>query len=184
MTVYGYARVSTDGQTLDAQLATLKEAGCGKVFSEKVSGARSDRQALAKAMAVLSDGDVLVVVRLDRLAISTRDLLNVLHTVASKGANFKSLSETWADTTTPHGKLILTIMGGFAEFERSLILSRTSEGRVRAKARGVKFGKKFKLSAIQIEDAKQRREQGGSLVEIGRLYGVSHQTLGRALGEF
>jgi DNA invertase Pin-like site-specific DNA recombinase len=128
MTVYGYARVSTDRQTLDAQVAALKAAGADKTYSEKQSGAKTDRAALAKLLAALGAGDVLLVTRLDRLARSTRDLLNVLAAISERGAGFRSLAETWADTTTPHGKLLLTIMGGFAEFERSLILSRTSEG--------------------------------------------------------
>src|SRR6267378_3548974 len=91
MTVYGYARVSTDGQSLSAQLAELKAARCAKIFQEKVSGARSDRKQLIRFMAGLARGDVLVVTRLDRLARSTRDLLNLLATIAEKGAGFKSL---------------------------------------------------------------------------------------------
>jgi hypothetical protein len=135
MTIYGYARVSTDGQTLDAQVASLREAGAEKVFSEKVSGAKTDRQQLQKALQALGDGDVLLVTRLDRLARSTRDLLNVLATISEKGAGFRSLADAWADTTTPHGKLMITVLGGLAEFERSSILARTGEGRVRAMAR-------------------------------------------------
>jgi Resolvase, N terminal domain len=127
MTVYGYARVSTDGQSLSAQLAELKAAKCEKIFQEKISGARSDRKQLARLMAVLTKGDVLVVTRLDRLARSTRDLLNLLGTVAEKGAGFKSLRDTWADTTTAHGRLMLTVLGGLAEFERELIRTRTGE---------------------------------------------------------
>jgi DNA invertase Pin-like site-specific DNA recombinase len=91
MAVYGYARVSTDGQSLTAQLAELKAANCEKVFQEKISGARSDRKQLARLMAVLVEGDVLVVTRLDRLARSTRDLLNLLATIAEKGAGFKEI---------------------------------------------------------------------------------------------
>ena len=135
MTIIGYARVSTDGQTLDAQQATLKAAGAERVFSEKVSGTVTDRKALGKALAALGQGDVLLVSRLDRLARSTRDLLNVLATIAERGAGFRSLNDQWADTTTPHGKLMITILGGLAEFERSLILARTGEGRTRAMAR-------------------------------------------------
>jgi DNA invertase Pin-like site-specific DNA recombinase len=103
MTLYGYARVSRDGQTLDAQATALKAAGAERVFSEKQSGAKADRAALAKALAALGTGDVLVVTRLDRLARSTRDLLNVLATVSERGAGFRSLGDPWADTTTPHG---------------------------------------------------------------------------------
>src|SRR5882757_744521 len=136
MANYGYARVSTDGQSLAAQIAELKAAKCEKVFQEKISGARSDRKQLARLMAGLTKKDVLVVNRLDRLARSTRDLLNLLGTIAERGAGFKSLRDTWADTTTPHGRLMLTVLGGLAEFERELIRTRTGEGRERAKARG------------------------------------------------
>ena len=134
LAIYGYARVSTDGQSLAAQFAELKAAKCVKIFQEKISGARSDRKQLMRLMGVLAKGDVLVVTRLDRLARSTRDLLNLLGTIAEKGAGFKSLRDTWADTTTAHGRLMLTVLGGLAEFERELIRTRTGEGRERAKA--------------------------------------------------
>src|SRR6202790_3242437 len=133
MAIYGYARVSTDGQSLSAQLAELRAAKCEKIFQEKISGARSDRKQLARLMGVLARGDVLVVTRLDRLARSTRDLLNLLGTIAEKGAGFKSLRDAWADTTTAHGRLMLTVLGGLAEFERELIRARTGEGRERAR---------------------------------------------------
>jgi DNA invertase Pin-like site-specific DNA recombinase len=175
----GYARVSTDGQTLDAQQAALKAAGAERTFAEKVSGAQADRKALAKAIDALGAGDVLLVTRLDRLARSTRDLLNVLATVTDKGAGFKSLADAWADTTTPHGRLMLTVLGGLAEFERELIRARTDEGRKRAQARGVRFGRKLKLTPHQIAEALQRREAGEALVEIGRTYNVSHSTISR-----
>jgi DNA invertase Pin-like site-specific DNA recombinase len=113
MTVYGYARVSTDGQTLAAQEAALAQAGAAKTFAEKVSGASVvNRPALARALKSLNEGDVLLVTRLDRLARSTRDLLNVLDAVAKVGAGFRSLADAWADTTTPHGRLMLTVLGG------------------------------------------------------------------------
>src|SRR5215212_6377960 len=105
MPTYGYARVSTDGQTLDAQIAQLKAAGAEKVFREKVSGARADRPELARLMRTLSAGDVVLVTRLDRLARSTRDLLNTLAALAEKQAGFRSLQDVWADTKTPHGGL-------------------------------------------------------------------------------
>jgi DNA invertase Pin-like site-specific DNA recombinase len=130
--IVGYARVSTDGQTLDAQQAALRSAGVEKVFSEKQSGAKTDRAQLAKAIAALGPGDTLIVTKLDRLARSTRDLLNTLATISEAGAAFKSLGDSWADTTTPAGKLMLTVLGGLAEYERHLILARTSEGRQRA----------------------------------------------------
>ena len=179
MTTIGYARVSTDGQTLDAQQSTLVNAGCEKVFSEKVSGAKTDRQQLAKALAALTPGDTLVVCKLDRLARSTRDLLNTLAAVGEAGATFKSLGDGWADTTTPHGRLMLTVLGGLAEFERHLILARTSEGRQRAQARGVRFGRKQKLTVHQQQEALARRAAGEALVDIARSYAVSHSTISR-----
>ena len=140
--IVGYARVSTDGQTLDAQQAALKEAGATRVFAEKQSGAKTDRAALARCIASLEPGDTLLATKLDRLARSTRDLLNTLAAVAERGGSFRSLGDGWADTSTPHGKLMVTVLGGLAEFERHLILSRTAEGRSRARSRGIKFGRK------------------------------------------
>jgi DNA invertase Pin-like site-specific DNA recombinase len=137
-------------------------------WKEKISGARSDRRQLPRLMAVLSKGDVLVVTRLDRLARSTRDLLNLLGTIAEKGAGFKSLRDTWADTTTAHGRLMLTVLGGLAEFERELIRTRTGEGRERAKARGVVLGRKPKLTGHQRREAIARREAGEVLTDIAR----------------
>jgi DNA invertase Pin-like site-specific DNA recombinase len=179
MALLGYARVSTDGQSLAGQLAELKSAECEKIFQEKISGARSDRKQLARLIASLSTGDVLVVTRLDRLARSTRDLLNLLGTVAEKGAGFKSLKDTWADTTTAHGRLMLTVLGGLAEFERELIRTRTGEGRERAKARGVKMGRKPKLTTHQRQEAIARRAAGEPIMDIGRSYNVSHSTISR-----
>jgi DNA invertase Pin-like site-specific DNA recombinase len=179
MTVYGYARVSTDGQTLAAQDAALHAAGCAKVYAEKISGAVTDRKALAKALAALQEGDTLIVTRLDRLARSTRDLLNTLDTIARKGAGFRSLADTWADTTTPHGRLMLTVLGGLAEFERELIRARTGEGRARAQARGVHMGRPPKLTPHQRKEALARRDAGESLSDIARTYGVAHTTIAR-----
>src|SRR5262245_9960992 len=121
----GYARVSTDSQELDGQQAALKAAGAERIFAEKISGAVTDRKALAKAIRELQSGDVLLVTRLDRLARSTRDLLNILDTVSKAGAKFRSLADSWADTTTPHGELMITILAGLATFERHLIKART-----------------------------------------------------------
>ena len=179
MPVYGYARVSTDGQTLDAQIAQLKAAGAEKVFREKVSGARANRPELARLIRGLTAGDLVLVTRLDRLARSTRDLLNTLASVTEKGAGFRSLHDTWADTTTPHGRLMLTVLAGLAEFERELIRTRTGEGRERAKARGVRLGRKPKLTPHQIREALARREAGEPLTEIARSYAVSHSTISR-----
>jgi DNA invertase Pin-like site-specific DNA recombinase len=127
----------------------------------------------------LDAGDVLLVTKLDRLARSTRDLLNTLAAVAERGASFKSLGDPWADTTTPHGKLMITVLGGLAEFERHLILARTNEGRERAKALVVRFGRKLKLTKHQQQEALARRAAGEALAEIGRSYNVSHSTISR-----
>ncbi len=119
--IYGYARVSTDGQSVDAQVKALRAAGAEKIFRETASGAKTDRAQLRRAIDGLGEGDVLMVTRLDRLARSTRDLLNTLATIAKAGAGFRSLHDAWADTTTAHGRLMLTVLGGLAEFERDLI---------------------------------------------------------------
>jgi DNA invertase Pin-like site-specific DNA recombinase len=177
---YGYARVSTDGQSVGAQVAALKGAEATKVFREVASGAKTDRAQLRKAIAALGAGDVLMVTRLDRLARSTRDLLNTLAVITGKKAGFRSLGDAWADTTTPHGRLMLTVLGGLAEFERELIRARTSEGRERARARGVKMGRPCKLTPHQQREAMKRRDRDGeTLADIARSYNVSAATISR-----
>ena len=178
--IYGYARVSTDGQSAAAQVAALRAAGAGKVFREVASGARTHRAQLRKAIAALQTGDVLMVTRLDRLARSTRDLLNTLAAVTGSKAGFRSLGDAWADTTTAHGRLMLTVLGGLAEFERELIRTRTGEGRARAVARGQRMGRPPKLAPHQRREAIKRRDRGGaSLTDIGRSYNVSGATISR-----
>ncbi len=172
MTIIAYARVSTDGQTLDAQRAALKEAGATRIFEETASGVRSDRRQLARALAALQPGDILLVTRLDRLARSTRDLLNVLDQVAKAGAGFRSIHDAWADTTTPHGRLMLTVLGGLAEFERELIRQRTGEGRARAKDRGVHMGRPSKLTPHQQQDALKALEAGETQADVARRFNV------------
>src|SRR5262252_251681 len=179
MTTYGYARVSTNGQDLAAQEAELMAAGCAKVFKEKVSGAKTDRAELAKVIRRLEPGDVLLVTRLDRLARSTRDLLNVLATIGEREAGFLSLKDAWANTTTPHGRLILTVLGGLAEFERELIRARTGEGRKRAKDRGVKFGRPTALTPHQRQEALQRLGSGEAQADVARSFNVSQATISR-----
>ena len=177
---YGYARVSTDGQSVAAQVATLNAAGARKVFREVASGAKTDRSQLRRAIATLGAGDVLMVTRLDRLARSTRDLLNTLEAIVDRKAGFRSLADAWADTTTPHGRLMLTVLGGLAEFERDLIRARTSEGRERARARGVKMGRPPKLTPHQQREALRRRDRGNeTLADIARTYNVSPATISR-----
>jgi DNA invertase Pin-like site-specific DNA recombinase len=174
MATFGYARVSTRDQNLAGQIAELQAAGCGNIYKEKASGAKTDRPALAKVIRRLESGDVLVVTRLDRLARSTRDLLNILDAIGKAGAGFKSLKDAWANTTTPHGRLMLTVLGGLAEFERELIRARTDDGRKRAKARGVRFGRPQALTK-----AIQRLAEGAVQADLARSYGVSQATISR-----
>jgi DNA invertase Pin-like site-specific DNA recombinase len=180
--IYGYARVSTDGQSVDAQVRQLAKSGCAKVFRETASGAKTDRTQLRRALDQLAAGDVLMVTRLDRLARSTRDLLNTLATISERQAGFRSLGDTWADTTTAHGRLMLTVLGGLAEFERELIRARTGEGRARAVANGVKMGRKPKMTPHQVKEALRRRDAGEPMREIARSYNVSHSTISRLAG--
>jgi DNA invertase Pin-like site-specific DNA recombinase len=164
---------------LHAQTEALHACGCARIFAEKISGAYSDRPQLAKALAALGEGDTLVVCKLDRLARSTRDLLNTLDAIGKIGASFKSLSDQWGDTTTPAGKLMLTVLGGLAEYERHLILTRTAEGRTRAQANGIRFGRKPALTPYQRAEALRRRAAGETLTEIAQSFNVSHMTIAR-----
>ena len=136
-------------------------------FAPKVA----NRAQLRRALDQLAKGDVLMVTRLDRLPRLTRDLLNTLAQITGKGAGFRSLHDTWADTTTAHGRLMLTVLGGLAEFERELICARTGEGRERAKANGVRLGRKPRFTDQQKKEAIKRRDHGEeTLAEIGRSY--------------
>lgn len=178
----GYARVSTDDQDLRLQRAALKEAGCKRTFEEKISGAKRDRPQLAKMIEQLRDEDTVVVTRLDRLARSTRDLLDIAERLKEVGAGLRSLAEPWADTTSPAGRMVLTVFAGIAEFERSLIIDRTRSGREAAKARGVKFGPRPTLSLAQIEHARELIDlEGRPVKEVADLLGVHRSTLYRAL---
>jgi DNA invertase Pin-like site-specific DNA recombinase len=177
--IYGYARVSTGGQSEAAQVRQLRAAGARKVFREVASGAKTERAQLGRLLAQLAAGDMLMVTRLDRLARSTRDLLNTLAAITGKEAGFQSLADTWADTTTAHGRLMLTVLGGLAEFERELIRARTGEGRERAKARGQSLGRPFKLTAHQRSEAIRRRDRGEALSDIARSYNVHPSTISR-----
>lgn len=178
----GYARVSTDDQDLTLQRDHLRAAGCNKLFSEKVSGARRARPELDRMLDHLRPGDVVTVTRLDRLARSTRDLLDVAERIRSCGAGLRSLAEPWADTTSPAGRMVMTVFAGIAEFERSLILERTRTGREAAKARGVQFGPRPTLSPAQLDHAKQLIDQEDRPVsEVAELLGVHRSTLYRGL---
>jgi DNA invertase Pin-like site-specific DNA recombinase/predicted nucleotidyltransferase len=180
MTVFGYARVSMESQTLDSEVEALKAAGCDKIFREKVSGARADRPQLLRLLAAIGSGDVLIVSRLDRLARSPRDLLNILDTLAARGAAFRSLGDQWADTTTPHGRLMLTVLGGLAAFERELIRARTGEGRPRARARGQHMGRPPALTRHQQQEAARALRTGtATQADLARRFNVSQSTISR-----
>jgi DNA invertase Pin-like site-specific DNA recombinase len=177
----GYARVSTSGQTVSMQREQLQAAGCTAIFGETASGASGHRVELARAMAALGEGDVLVVTRLDRLARSTRDLLEIVASIEARGARLRSLAEAWADTATPAGRLMLTVLGGLAEFERSLIRERTAEGRARAMKAGRRFGRPPLLTPPQREEAVRLAGEERSHAEIGRILRVSRSTVSRFL---
>lgn len=178
----GYARVSTDDQDLTNQRAELHAAGCTRIFAEKITGTRRDRPELARVLDHLRPGDVVTVTRLDRLARSTRDLLDIAERIQAAGAGLRSLAEPWADTTTPAGRMVLTVFAGIAEFERSLIIDRTRNGREAAKARGVKFGPRPTLTPAQIEHARELIDRDGRTVkEAAELLAVHRSTLYRAL---
>jgi DNA invertase Pin-like site-specific DNA recombinase len=148
------------------------------VFSESASGARTERPWLKRAITALGEGDVLVVTH-HRLARSTCDLVNVMAAVSEKKVAFRSLRDGWADTTTAHGRLMLTVLGGLAEFQRELIRARASKGRARAKARGVQLGRPPKLSADQQRVVAAERGKGESVRHLARILGVSKPTIGR-----
>jgi DNA invertase Pin-like site-specific DNA recombinase len=164
----GYARVSTDDQDLSLQRAALKEAGCKRIFEEKISGTKRDRPELARLLDHLREGDVLVVTRLDRLARSTRDLLDIAERLKEAGAGLRSLAEPWADTTSPAGRMVMTVFAGIAEFERALIVQRTSTGRIAAQQRGVRFGRPRSLTSEQVALGRRLVEAGSSVRDVAR----------------
>jgi DNA invertase Pin-like site-specific DNA recombinase len=179
---YGYARVSSKTQDYAAQVDALNAAGCGRIFSEKRSGkSAKDRQEFNKLMKVLLPGDTVVVTKLDRLARSSRDLHNILHELQTLSCGFVSLGETWCDTTTDVGRLMLTIMGGIAEFERGLIRKRCEEGIERARAKGTQFGRPQALEAGQKRVIADRHAAGKTIAELAAEYECGAGTIWRAL---
>ena len=175
----GYARVSTLDQKLDLQLQALRKAGCTKIFREKISGASRERPEFQRMLDQVRVGDTVVVWKLDRLARSTRDLLDTMETIREAGGKFQSLSEPWADTTTHAGKMIMTVFAGIAEFERDLIRERTSAGRVAAQKRGVRFGRPRKLNPDQAKLAKRLLDEGKLVSEIAKTFRVHVATIYR-----
>jgi DNA invertase Pin-like site-specific DNA recombinase len=175
----GYARVSTLDQNLDLQLQALKRAGCTKIFREKVSGSSRHRPELQRLLDQLRAGDTVVVWKLDRIARSTRDLLETMDTIREAGARFQSLSEPWADTTTHAGKMIMTVFAGIAEFERDLIRERTTAGREAAKKRGVRFGRPRKLNPAQEKLARRLLAEGKAVQDIAQTFNVHPTTIYR-----
>jgi DNA invertase Pin-like site-specific DNA recombinase len=176
----GYARVSTEDQNLTQQRAALQAARCRRIYEEKISGAKRDRPQLARLIDQLRPDDVVTVTRLDRLARSTRDLLDIAERLQEAGAGLRSLAEPWADTTSPAGRMVLTVFAGIAEFERALISERTSTGRIAAKARGVRFGRPPKLTADQIALAQRLISEGRSSRDAAKILNVHASTLYRA----
>jgi DNA invertase Pin-like site-specific DNA recombinase len=177
----GYARVSTDDQDLTSQRAELQAAGCSRILDEKKSGIHASRPELARMLDHTRPGDVVTVTRLDRLARSTRDLLDIAEQLQAKGVGLRSLAEPWADTTTPAGRMVLTVFAGIAEFERSLIIDRTRRGREAAKARGVKFGPAPTLTPERLAHARKLLDEGKGMDETARLIGIHRTTLWRGL---
>jgi DNA invertase Pin-like site-specific DNA recombinase len=175
----GYARVSTYGQTLDAQLEQLKAEGCARIYREKASGAKADRRELVRLLKDLAAGDVVIVTRIDRLARSTFDLFATVKQITDAGAQFRSLAEPWADTATSTGRLMIAVLGGLADVERDLIRTRTAEGRSRAKKRGQHMGRPPALTPQQQAEARQRRAEGATLKELAESYNVGLATISR-----
>ena len=175
----GYARVSTYGQTLDAQLEQLRAEGCAKIYREKASGAQADRRELLRLLNGLAAGDVVTVTRIDRLARSTFDLFAIVKRIVDAGGQFRSLAEPWADTSTSTGRLMIAVLGGLADVERDLIRTRTAEGRSRAKGRGQHMGRPPKLTPQQQAEARQRRAEGATLKELAQSYNVGVATISR-----
>ena len=175
----GYARVSTYGQTLDAQLAQLKAEGCTQIYREKASDAQPTRRELLRLLKVVAPGDVVTVTRIDRLARSTFDLFAIVKQIVDAEGQFRSLAEPWADTATSTGRLMIAVLGGLADVERDLIRTRTAEGREHAKARGQHIGRLPKLTPQQQKEARRRRAEGATLNELARSYNVGRATISR-----
>ena len=174
----GYARVSSYGQSLDVQLDKLKD--CDKVFSEKISGTNDKREQLQSALDFVRDGDEFVITKLDRCSRSVRDLLNILHRLESKNVSLRVLDQS-IDTSTPTGRLMISVIGSIAQFENDLRKERQTDGILMAKSRGVHFGRNNKLTNEQIQEMKQKREQGVLIKDLMIGYGLSKASVYRLM---
>ena len=177
--IYGYARVSTDSQDLTNQLAQLKATGCEEVFREKITGATAERPQLKKLIAVLSHGDVLIIPAVDRLSRDTTDLLMIAREMQRAGAGIRSLAEPFLDTTLDFAEIVFAILGVAAKLGRRRIMERTARGRADAKAKGVSFGRKPKLTPHQEREAQQRIAGGETQRSVARSYNVNQSTISR-----
>lgn len=179
----GYARVSTTGQSLESQLEDLASAGCDKVFQEKQSGKTADsRKQLQAALEFVREGDTLICTKLDRLARSISDLWAIVNDLQAKGAAIRVLDQPLIDTSKPEGKLIMTMFGYVAETERAFILERTADGRAKAKAKGVQFGRKPKLDDKKLQLAIDDYRQGSlSAGDVAKKHGISRASLYRLM---
>lgn len=179
--IIGYARVSTAGQNIDSQCDSLRQAGCERIYSEKISGVKAQRPELERMLDALREGDTVVITELTRLGRSTKDLLSIIEKIHACGASIRSLRETWLDTTTPHGNLLLTIFAGLSQFERDLTLQRTKEGLAAARARGRKGGRP-KVNGDNLTTAlKMYDSKAHTIAEITKTTGISRATLYRAI---
>lgn len=174
-------RVSSRGQDHKAQIEALKAAGCEKIYSEKKSAKNTDRPEFLRLMKALKPDDTVVVVRLDRLVRSSRDLANIMHDLTEMEVGFVSLREGWCDTTTKFGRLLTTIMGGVNQFERELIRERCEEGIERAKALGTRFGRRNALDPSQRRKVAQKHASGATVRALAAEYEVGVATIHRAL---
>ena len=175
----GYKRVSTQGQKLDRQTDILNEYGVERIFEEKVTGTKRNRQELDKMLDTLRKGDIIIVTDLTRLSRSTKDLFQIVETINSKGAEIKSLKESWLDTTTPQGKLLFTIFAGLSQFERDLIADRTKDGLVSARNRGAKLGRPNKFQDKQDVILEMYNSNDYSINDIITATGISKTSLYR-----
>ena len=177
--IFGYARVSTDGQDLAIQRGQLQAAGCEKIFSDTFTGTTADRPQLKRLMAALGQGDTVIIPAVDRLARDPTDLLVLARDMQRAGAGLKSIAETYVDTTSDFAEVVLAILGVVAKLERRRILDRTAHGHAAAKARGVKYGRKPKLTPHQRQEALARKAAGETVRDIARSYAVDPSTISR-----